>query len=58
MRLLLLGVATSAQVVPESVVRLMRPPSPTSTQVLELVQAIDIMSPFDGNQLWPPFVLL
>ena len=52
------AVATSVHVLPPSVVLRSRPPAPTSIQVLELVQAIENMSLFDGNQLWPPFVLL
>ena len=58
MSALLNGLAASDQVVPPSAVVLIRPPSPTSMHVLALVQAIEIMSPFDGNQVWPPSVLL
>ena len=52
------AVATSDHVVPPSVVRRSRPPAPTSRHVLLLVQAIENMSLLEGNQLWPPSVLL
>jgi len=52
------AVATSDQVEPLSVVFRSRPPAPTSIQVLPLVQAMENMSLFDGNQVWPPSLLL
>ena len=42
---------TEVQVEPAVVVIWMTPPSPTSTQVVELVQAMPIMSAFDGTQV-------
>src|SRR3954452_23866831 len=52
------AVATSVQVPPPSVVRRSRPPAPTVMHVALLVQAIENMSLFDGNQVAPPSLLL
>jgi hypothetical protein len=51
-------VASAVQVVPAFVVRLITPPSPTSTHVLALVQAMESMSALDGTQSVPPFVVV
>jgi len=49
---------TSVHVVPESAVRRIRPPSPTSTHVEAPAQAIASMSLLDGNHVLPPSAVL
>ena len=46
------------QVVPPSACVLIRPPSPTSTHAVPLVQAIDGMSLLDGTHVAPPSAVL
>jgi hypothetical protein len=46
------------QVLPELVVYRITPPSPTSTQLVELVQAIERMSAFDGTHWVPPSLVV